>query len=135
MTTLKGLAAFALLGSVSAFSMPMADSSEQAPLVDTSPPTQALAGYATKSLVDSEALQNTISGDNLLARARQLYKIAELSFDEFNHPTRVIGSEGTSLSGLHEHPTCSPSLLDPHADHSKQAMQRHFNTSSRNSPS
>jgi len=30
----------------------------------------------------------------LKTHAEQLYKIAELSIDEYNHPTRVIGSKG-----------------------------------------
>ncbi|KAF2396299.1 Zn-dependent exopeptidase [Trichodelitschia bisporula] len=45
-------------------------------------------------LVDSEKLQALIKGDALLARAEKLYAIAQLSEDEYNHPTRVIGSEG-----------------------------------------
>lgn len=52
--------------------------------------------YDHKPLVDSEELQAKISQDKLLARAKELYKIAELSLDEYNHPTRVIGSDGKS---------------------------------------
>ena len=47
-----------------------------------------------KPLVDSEALQATISTDALLSRAKHLFKIARLSEDEYNRPTRVIGSVG-----------------------------------------
>ncbi|KAK1756586.1 hypothetical protein QBC47DRAFT_380220 [Echria macrotheca] len=47
-----------------------------------------------KPLVSSDALQDTISSSKLLARAKRLYKIAKLSEDEYNHPTRVIGSKG-----------------------------------------
>ena len=49
---------------------------------------------ADKPLVDSEALQATISIEALLARAKDLFQIAHLSHDEYNHPTRVIGSAG-----------------------------------------
>src|ERR1700729_1839698 len=45
-------------------------------------------------LVDSEALQSEVAGKNLLKRAKELYAIAQLSENEFNHPTRVIGSAG-----------------------------------------
>jgi aminopeptidase Y len=51
--------------------------------------------YGEKPLVTSEGLQGDISKDALLARAKHLYEIAELSFDEYNHPTRVIGSKGS----------------------------------------
>jgi len=49
---------------------------------------------SSKQLVDSEALQAKISGKNLLARAEDLYKLAELSYHDYNRPTRVIGSAG-----------------------------------------
>jgi len=48
----------------------------------------------TRPLIESEALQDTIKGENLLARAKELYQIAKLGEDEYNHPTRVIGSLG-----------------------------------------
>ncbi|KAH7329504.1 hypothetical protein B0I35DRAFT_448601 [Stachybotrys elegans] len=47
-----------------------------------------------KPLVDSETLQKHITSDALKARAKDLYEIAKKSEDEYNHPTRVIGSEG-----------------------------------------
>lgn len=46
-------------------------------------------------LISSSALQNDIQVENLLHRAKQLSKIADLGIDEYNHPTRVIGSKGT----------------------------------------
>lgn len=49
-------------------------------------------------LVDSKALQDTIKSENLKARAEKLYEIAKLSEDQYNHPTRVIGSAGTCLT-------------------------------------
>lgn len=48
----------------------------------------------TTSIIDSTSLQNDINVDNLLKRAKKLFEIAELSEDEYNHPTRVIGSKG-----------------------------------------
>jgi len=47
-----------------------------------------------KPLVNSTELQDLISGDRLLTRAKKLYEIAKLGEIEFNHPTRVIGSAG-----------------------------------------
>jgi aminopeptidase Y len=51
--------------------------------------------HGSKELVSSSAIQELISSDNLLKRANQLYEIAQLGEDEYNHPTRVIGSKGT----------------------------------------
>ncbi|KAH3672268.1 hypothetical protein WICMUC_004363 [Wickerhamomyces mucosus] len=45
-------------------------------------------------LVDSEALQNLITLDELNATAIDLYSIAQLSLEQYDHPTRVIGSRG-----------------------------------------
>jgi aminopeptidase Y len=45
-------------------------------------------------VVSSKSLQNRIHVDNLLERAKTLYSIAELGEEEYNHPTRVIGSKG-----------------------------------------
>ncbi|RYP79077.1 hypothetical protein DL771_000055 [Monosporascus sp. 5C6A] len=52
------------------------------------------AGNLDRPLVDSEELQAKITKDKLLVRAKELYEIAKLSEDEYNHPTRVIGSHG-----------------------------------------
>lgn len=68
-------------------------SAVQQPLVGGSPQTP-LSQSSGKSLVDSEELQAAISGDRLLARAKELFEIAELSHDDYNRPTRVIGSKG-----------------------------------------
>lgn len=46
-------------------------------------------------LVSSTSLQDRIDIDALFGRAEKLYQIAESSIDEYGHPTRVIGSEGT----------------------------------------
>lgn len=51
-------------------------------------------GSDSLPLVDSSCLQGDISTPNLLKRARHLYEIAEESVHEYNHPTRVIGSQG-----------------------------------------
>ncbi|KAF9892621.1 hypothetical protein FE257_001023 [Aspergillus nanangensis] len=55
---------------------------------------QAPISNAAKELVSSDALQAHVDAANLLNRAKILYEIAELGFDEYNHPTRVIGSKG-----------------------------------------
>ncbi len=69
----------------------------QKPLADTDQQQHPLTNTEStfdKPLVDSETLQAKINKDNLLARAKELYEIAKLSEDEYNHPTRVIGSPG-----------------------------------------
>jgi aminopeptidase Y len=40
-------------------------------------------------------LQKSIKPENLEARAKDLYEIAKNGEEEYGHPTRVIGSEGT----------------------------------------
>lgn len=45
-------------------------------------------------MVTSEALQATIQSGELFKRAEHLFQVANLSMDEYNHPTRVIGSAG-----------------------------------------
>lgn len=45
-------------------------------------------------LVDSEALQASISAYNLEKRAVALFDIARLGEEDYGHPTRVIGSDG-----------------------------------------
>lgn len=61
---------------------------QQLPLFDP-------ASVAAKELVSSASLQERIHSDNLFDRAKTLYSIAQLGEDEYNHPTRVIGSKGT----------------------------------------
>jgi aminopeptidase Y len=87
MTLIKTLAPLALL-SLSA------QAQQQAPLVDTTFAGSTLPHSEKLHVVDSEALQSKIHAKNLLARAEDLYKLAELSFHDYNHPTRVIGSAG-----------------------------------------
>jgi aminopeptidase Y len=84
MAILKNLAPVALLG--------LSVQAQQLPLVQTDSHDAALS--SSQKIVDSEALQAKIHGKNLLARAEDLYKLAELSFHDYNHPTRVIGSAG-----------------------------------------
>ncbi|KAM0700447.1 hypothetical protein Q7P35_012168 [Cladosporium inversicolor] len=84
MAILKNLAPVALLG--------LSVQAQQLPLVQTESLDAGLA--SSHKIVDSEALQAKIHGKNLLARAEDLYKLAELSFHDYNHPTRVIGSAG-----------------------------------------
>ena len=72
----------------------------QIPLLSSN--NQALLGHpsGSKPLVNSTELQDLISGDRLLARAKKLYEIAELGEEEYNHPTRVIGSAGKLMHVL-----------------------------------
>ena len=84
MAILKNLAPIALLG--------LSVQAQQLPLVQTDSHDAGLS--SSSKIVDSEALQAKIDGKNLLARAEDLYKLAELSFHDYNHPTRVIGSAG-----------------------------------------
>lgn len=81
------LAGLATLGAASASRL------GQKPLLDRPEPHHTVIGD-DKPLVSSEALEQTIKTKNLLARAKHLYKIAKLGEEEYNHPTRVIGSEG-----------------------------------------
>jgi aminopeptidase Y len=79
------LAGLAAVGSVAAVQFPLF-SQEQAPLGGLD--------LVSKPLINTEALQDAIKAENLLARAKELYKIAKLGEPEYNHPTRVIGSKG-----------------------------------------
>ncbi|KAL2870962.1 uncharacterized protein BJX67DRAFT_212049 [Aspergillus lucknowensis] len=72
-----------LIGGISALRIPPSQPLEQLPLTD-----------GRKGLVSSEELQGQIHAGNLLDRAKVLYSLAERGIDEYNHPTRVIGSEG-----------------------------------------
>ncbi|KAF2730638.1 Zn-dependent exopeptidase [Polyplosphaeria fusca] len=69
-------------------------------------PSQAPLDHpnGTKPLINSTELQDLISGDRLYARAKKLFEIAKLGEDEYNHPTRVIGSAGHlgTLSYIYE---------------------------------
>lgn len=53
---------------------------------------------SSKPVVSSKALQDDITVAALLKRAKHFSKLADTSFEEYNHPTRVIGSEGNSIS-------------------------------------
>lgn len=48
----------------------------------------------SKPVINSTELQDLISGDRLMVRAKKLFEIAKLGEEEYNHPTRVIGSAG-----------------------------------------
>lgn len=87
---LTGLAA---LGGVAALQLPLV-SHEQVALAGKPDPV-------SRPLIDTEALQDAIKAENLLSRAKELYEIAKLGEPEYNHPTRVIGSDGrrSCLSG------------------------------------
>jgi len=78
----------AAIAGTAALQIPLLSSYLQAPIVE--------GGHdESKPRINSSALQDLISGDRLFARAEKLYKYAKLSEDEYNHPTRVIGSAGT----------------------------------------
>jgi aminopeptidase Y len=86
MVFFSGFALCAAITSVTALQIPLLSSSNQAPLGHP---------HGTKPLVNSTELQDLISGDRLMARAKKMYEIAKLGEEEYNHPTRVIGSAGT----------------------------------------
>jgi len=67
---------------------------QQVPLVDSSSATSQVSIQGDKPLINSTALQELISGDRLMQRAQELYEIAKKGEEEYNHPTRVIGSQG-----------------------------------------
>ncbi|KAG9232150.1 hypothetical protein BJ875DRAFT_467678 [Amylocarpus encephaloides] len=83
MKSLLSLVLLSSLAAVSAVQQPLQPPNHEAP-IRTSP----------QPLVDSEKLQAHIHADNLLKRAKELYKIAQLGVEEYHHPTRVIGSNG-----------------------------------------
>ncbi|KAK1570111.1 peptidase family M28 [Colletotrichum navitas] len=100
------LAGLAVLGGAAALQMQMQAQvpgqqapmiADEVPLVSTSPSTASSyssSSSSKKPLVETKALQDTISAENLLSRAKELYEIAKLGEEEYNHPTRVIGSDG-----------------------------------------
>jgi hypothetical protein len=73
--------------SSSSSSLPTAGNDDPAAVVDTT-------ASADKPLVNSKQLQALIKGENLMKRAEEFYKFAQKSEDQYNHPTRVIGSQG-----------------------------------------
>lgn len=82
-----------------------AASARQLPLVadDSYPSYSPVTPPASSDIsngiaIDTKKLQADIDIKKLVARAEDLYKIAELSIPEYNHPTRVIGSKGEHIS-------------------------------------
>ncbi|KAF2196091.1 aminopeptidase Y precursor [Delitschia confertaspora ATCC 74209] len=67
---------------------------QQIPIIQSTPASAELPAQNDKPLVNSSALQDHISGDRLMERAKKMFEIAKLGEDEYNHPTRVIGSLG-----------------------------------------
>lgn len=65
----------------------------QKPL-DSHPISSPSVAYNNRPLIDTQELQDLIKVKNLYKRAEKLYDIAKSSEEEYNHPTRVIGSEG-----------------------------------------
>jgi aminopeptidase Y len=66
----------------------------QIPLFSSNNPAPLGHPHGSKPLINSTELQELISGDRLMIRAKKLYEIAKLGEAEYNHPTRVIGSAG-----------------------------------------
>ena len=58
----------------------------------------------SKPLVTSEGIQDHVSSKRLLRSAEQLLELAELSVEEYAHPTRVIGSLGKAKILLYQLP-------------------------------
>jgi aminopeptidase Y len=85
MVFLSGFALCAAITGAGALQVPLLSSSNQTPLGHP---------HGSKPLVNSTELQDLISGERLMTRAKKLYEIAKLGEEEYNHPTRVIGSAG-----------------------------------------
>jgi len=85
MVYFSGFALCAAVTGASALQIPFLSSSNQASLGHP---------HGTKPMVNSTELQELISGDRLMMRAKKMYEIAKLGEEEYNHPTRVIGSAG-----------------------------------------
>lgn len=79
----------ALSAAAAALQLPL-----QRPINDIAPHS----AFHARPLVSSGTLQDTIDKDRLWDRAEELYALARKSEDEFNHPTRVIGSAGMRAS-------------------------------------
>ncbi|KAH6999003.1 hypothetical protein BKA56DRAFT_508807 [Ilyonectria sp. MPI-CAGE-AT-0026] len=87
MTVSKGLfVAAAALSGVSALQLPQIHLGGSG--------ASSSSDLANLPVIDTKALQELITADNLEARAKEFYKIAKLGEGEYNHPTRVIGSKG-----------------------------------------
>ncbi|CAO2652723.1 Nn.00g021340.m01.CDS01 [Neocucurbitaria sp. VM-36] len=91
----SGFALCAVLTGATALQIPLFSLGKQAPIGHVN---------ETKPLVNSTELQDLISGDRLMVRAKKMYEIAKLGEEEYNHPTRVIGSAGHlgTLSYIYE---------------------------------
>ncbi|KAI6785279.1 Aminopeptidase Y-like protein [Emericellopsis cladophorae] len=91
MARLSVVAALAFTGAASALQIPL-----QIPI--NTPWTETPAVHQDDGdelpLIDSKTLQDRIASSSLEARAKVLYDLAKRSEDEYNHPTRVIGSKG-----------------------------------------
>lgn len=84
--------------SLSAFTSAAIIQQQQQPLIHDETSEVTLISNP-EELVSSTSLEAHITKEGLLKRAKHLYKIAEKGIPEYNHPTRVIGSEGTGIAG------------------------------------
>ncbi|ORY01747.1 aminopeptidase-like protein Y [Clohesyomyces aquaticus] len=66
----------------------------QIPFLSPTSQTPVQVANDTKPLINSTAIQELISGERLMVRAKKMFEIAKLGESEYNHPTRVIGSAG-----------------------------------------
>jgi aminopeptidase Y len=91
MARLSAVAALAFTGATSALQIPL-----QVPF--NAPWTGTHAVHHDDGdelpLIDSKTFQDRITSFALEGRAKVLYDLAKKSEDEYNHPTRVIGSKG-----------------------------------------
>jgi len=69
----------------------------QIPIQQPADTQSAIDAIGKHGLISSSKLQDDISIKELLHRAKELSKIADLGIPEYNHPTRVIGSKGTRV--------------------------------------
>lgn len=103
------LAASLALSGVSAAGIPQQQHPLTAPSSSSSSHSSSHktpSDYSSLPLIDTEALQDSISVDALFKRAEKFYKFAQTSEEDYGHPTRVIGSAGQSTcikQGHHRH--------------------------------
>ncbi|KAH0294811.1 Zn-dependent exopeptidase, partial [Aureobasidium sp. EXF-3399] len=88
--TCTALACVAVAASARQLPLVADDSYNPAP----SSPIVVSNGTSNGTVIDTKKLQADIDINKLVARAEALSKIADLSLSEYNHPTRVIGSQG-----------------------------------------
>lgn len=84
---------YSLLPLISLSALASAAKIQQQPLIQNANSEAPLISRP-EELVSSSSLEAHITKEALLERAQHLYKLAEQGIPEYNHPTRVIGSQG-----------------------------------------